>query len=414
MIVAVVCPLLFVATARADDEFDLFIEALEVEDSRQGAAVALAKHGGEAVPALRRALANGSPDGKLWSAFTLGMIGPAAEPAGKDLIGALDASDEALRAASAQALGKIGKEEYATPLAKTLQDKAPAVRLQAAEALGRLKPRAASAAAALVVSLKDAEVRDAARNALARIGSAATDALVAALEDDETRFDASAVLRKIALDVAKQHQLNRPTSQDLACLHLVLLDERRKTPERQFAAESLAKLDKAGAAVLIEAFAISEISSLAAIAFAHADGNATEALLATLTDERPEVRAAGAEAIEHFAEKAGDVVAPLTKLLEDDDRDVRYRAVRALHELGERSAPAVPTLRSVVLNPREQEPTRQWAIKTLSVTLPKTHDAVVAALIEASKEEQNYGVRQLARQYVLKIDAEAAKAAGIK
>ena len=41
-------------------------------------------------------------------------------------------------------------------------------------------------------------------------------------------------------------------------------------------------------------------------------------------------------------------------------------------------------------------------------------DEVVKALVAASQEEVNYGTRQLAKQQLLKIDAEAAKAAGIK
>ena len=51
---------------------------------------------------------------------------------------------------------------------------------------------------------------------------------------------------------------------------------------------------------------------------------------------------------------------------------------------------------------------------TGNVALPETHEAAVKALIEASKEETNYGVRQLARQQLLKIDRKAAEAAGIK
>jgi hypothetical protein len=55
-----------------------------------------------------------------------------------------------------------------------------------------------------------------------------------------------------------------------------------------------------------------------------------------------------------------------------------------------------------------------WALKSLLVTLPETHDVVVKALIEATSEKTNYGVSQLARQKVKIIDSKAAETAGVK
>lgn len=101
-------------------------------------------------------------------------------------------------------------------------------------------------------------------------------------------------------------------------------------------------------------------------------------------------------------------------MLADNDRNIRYHAVRALHTLGHQAKPAVSSLIEVISNARESEPTRQWAIKTLIVTLPETHDVVVEALIAASKDKGNYGVSQLARQQVRIIDLEAAEAANVK
>ena len=92
---------------------------------------------------------------------------------------------------------------------------------------------------------------------------------------------------------------------------------------------------------------------------------------------------------------------------------MRYRAVRALHELGPKAKPAVPVLSEIILNAKEPEAVRNWAIKTLIVTLPETHDEVVKTLIEASAEDVYYGVRQLAREQLRKVDPEAADAAGI-
>ena len=100
-------------------------------------------------------------------------------------------------------------------------------------------------------------------------------------------------------------------------------------------------------------------------------------------------------------------------LLSDQDRQVRYCGVRALHELGPKAKPAVPVLSEIILNAKEPEAVRNWAIKTLIVTLPETHDEVVKTLIEARAEDVNYQVRQVAREQLRKIDPEAADAAGI-
>jgi hypothetical protein len=91
---------------------------------------------------------------------------------------------------------------------------------------------------------------------------------------------------------------------------------------------------------------------------------------------------------------------------------VRYRPVGALHELGPKAKLAVPVLSEIVLNTTEPEATRNWAIKTLVVTLPGTQEAVETR-VTASAEDVYYGVRQLAREQLRKIDSEAADAAGI-
>jgi HEAT repeat protein len=136
-------------------------------------------------------------------------------------------------------------------------------------------------------------------------------------------------------------------------------------------------------------------------------------LVKVLTHQQSDVRASAADALGHIGIAASDAVADLMALLSDQDRQVRYHAVRALHELGPKAKLAVPVLSEIVLNATEPEATRNWAIKTLVVTLPETHDEVVKTLIEASAEDVYYGVRQLAREQLRKVDAEAADAAGI-
>jgi HEAT repeat protein len=238
--------------------------------------------------------------------------------------------------------------------------------------------------------------------------------LAAALGDDNVRFDASNVLRAVDPRRAKELGLDQPAAADLQSLRLVLDDAQRQPAECEAAAKALAALGDAGCAVLISAFENPRVAPIAARAFRVAAPSAVRLLLAALAHEVPAVRASAAEALGQLGAPAGDAAAQLVPLLKDSDRDVRYRAVRALHEFGPRAAPAVAALSEVILNPQELEPTRQWGIKTLVVSLPDTHDAVVKALIAAANDKGNYGVSQLARQQLLKIDAQAAAAAGIR
>ncbi len=404
---------LMVSPARAD-QIPLLIAALNEEGNRQGASLALAKLGKAAVPALRKSLRADQPDVRVWAAFTLGEIGPQAKNAVGDLIQQLDNADPAFRMASAQALGKIGSEAAVDALTKSLEDKETRVQNQAAIALGQIGKTTPSTTLKLVKSLEDHRVRFSAREALIRMGKPTGSGLLKALANEKTRFDACFILRKIDPIKAKQEGLFQPTPNDLPSLKLVFQEETRSAKDRKTAAGSLAKLGTIGQTVLIEAFGEPQIARTAAEAFAGADVKAVPLLKTALSDDSKEVRATTAEAVGHMGSRAGDAAEELTKLLKDEDRNVRYQAVRALHELGPKAKPAISALSKVIQNPRELEPTRQWAIKTLIMTLPETHEAVVKALIAACDEKANYGVRQLARQQLLLIDKKAAESAGIR
>lgn len=407
-------PLSVLASEPNTDQVPRLIAALDNANVRQGASIALAKLGAAAVPALRESLASDNPDVRVWSAYTLGQIGQAAKPAVAELTKATTDSDPALRTAAAQALGKIGDPAGVDALTAALGDEDDRVRLNAAVALGEIGPPAQGATAKLIAALADQHVRSAARNALIQIGPATVDRLVKALDDDSVRFDVTVVLQDVAPEKAKQLGLDKPTADDLPSLRAVLFDLSREPEEHATAATSLAAMKEDGFRVLVAAFEQPEIASTAATAFSQADSSAVPRLVEALKHDRPEVRLAVADALGHIGPDAGDAAPELTRLLKDDNRDVRYHAVRALHELGQKAQSAVSALREVILDSRELEPTRQWAIKTLVVTLPNTHDAVVKALIEASQEDANYGVRQLARQMLRQVDAEAADAAGIR
>ncbi len=395
------------STLRANEIPEL-IEALDDANIRQGASKALANLGEKAVPALQESLASDNPDVQVWSAFTLGEIGPTAKQSAGDLIKALSNSDAAVRAAAAQALGKITTSSAIEPLAKSLNDDNEVVRRRTAVAVGRFGPAAKLAAGNLIERLADPLVRTLARDALIEIGPTTTDILRQSLGNDLIRFDIQFVLSKFNSNAAK------PSAADLTSLRMALFDPTRDHTDHTLAAVSLASLGSDGVEVLVQALEEPKLARTAATAFKSAGPDAVPRLVEVLSHETPAVRGTAADALGHIG-PAGNAAAPkLVELLKDQDRDVRYRAVRALHTFGQHAKPAVATLAKVLVDAREQELTRQWAIKTLAVTLPDTHDEVVKALIAGSQEEQNYGVRQLARQFLKQIDPEAAKAAGVR
>lgn len=398
------------------DQIPVLIEALDDANVRYGASLALTKLPTKAVPALRKSLASGKGDVPVWSAYTLGQIGPAAQPAVGDLIKALASSDDALRAATAQALGKIGPSAATAvdPLANALTDAKHNVRSRAAVALGQIGPSAKNAVGKLIGALFDSRLRKLARTALTQIGPAAVNPLLNSLDDDKIRFDVSIVLLQVDPKAAKRLGLDNATAADLPALRLVLNDLTRVPAERTAAATALASLGKDGVPVLIAAFEEEQFARTAAKAFAKLGADAVPALTEVLAHKKPEVRSTAADALGHIGPAASDAVPHLIRILADNDRNVRYHAVRALHTFGQQAKPAVPTLIEVISNARESEPTRQWAIKTLIVTLPETRDVVIKALIAASKDKGNYGVSQLARQEVRRIDLKAAEAAGVK
>ncbi len=405
----------FVSAARADQIPEL-IEALSDANVRFGASLALVKHGDKAVPALRAALTSDRSDVPVWSAFTLGEMGTTAEPAVDDLAKALTSSKPTLRAAAAQALGKIGPQAASATDALTaaLADKDLQVQQHSAAALGQIGPAAKDASPKLISAMLHSPLRSPARQALLQIGAAATEPLLKSLDDDRLRFDAAFVLRKVDPARAKKAGLDQPAPADVPALRLVLFDPHRDANDHVSAATELAALKGAGVPVLIEALQNERTSRIAATAFGTAGAVAVPALVEILGHQDPQVRASAADALAAMGPTAGTAAPRLVELLKDEDRNVRYHVVRVLHTFGKKAAPAVNALTEIILNERESEATRQWAIKTLVVTLPDTKDAVVQALIEASGDKTNYGVKQLARQFVLKIDGEAAKAAGIK
>lgn len=163
------------------------IEALGVSAASVPPRIAeiIALYGDEAVAALTVELRNMESDvRRMWAAEILGWLGsPRAAVALIDALG--DVSAE-VRAKAAGALGKLGEARAVDRLMEMLlADPVPFVRTRVAQALGAIgHPRVIDS---LIRVLKDPEwwVRVRAIEALEQIGSAASGALLVALEDED-------------------------------------------------------------------------------------------------------------------------------------------------------------------------------------------------------------------------------------
>lgn len=223
---------------------DALIRALgdSVDAVRMSAGVALTTEGVRAegaVPALHNALHDSAHATVRWqSAVILGHLAPSAGQASVPVLTEALADDEPqVRAAAAEALGKIGqgsaaalpqlflvvRDRDATVRLKTVEalpnisrdtsivdalvgafsDSAPEVRRAAAAALGALSMSTSRSITALVRALTDssAAVRAAAALALAEIGPPARDSRVALLA---ARRDSSPQVRRVVEDALRR------------------------------------------------------------------------------------------------------------------------------------------------------------------------------------------------------------------
>ena len=204
MTILVFIPMFVLGSEPRGKEIRRLMMALDDANIRQGASIALANLGQPAVRALRNSLASERKDLRLWSAYTLGQIGPVAASAVEALNVSLADTDPALRAAAAEALGKIAAPTAVDCLINALGDENDQVRQNAAVALGQIGPAASTATKKLIVALSDQQVRTIARDALMQMGPDAVDPLVESLDDDNIRFDVLVVLRLIDAVNTKQ------------------------------------------------------------------------------------------------------------------------------------------------------------------------------------------------------------------
>lgn len=160
--------------------------------------------GRTSVPVLAEALSDSDPQVRAAAAEALGKIGAPSVAALPELRALVTDADVSVRRAAVEALPNVSRDTAALPpLTAALADSAAQVRRAAAFALGALGPLAAPATAPLTRALSDSSsaVRAAGALALGQIGPAARESRSALLA---ARRDPSAQVRRIADDALRR------------------------------------------------------------------------------------------------------------------------------------------------------------------------------------------------------------------
>jgi HEAT repeat protein len=295
------------------------------------------------------------------AAYALGMLGPRAAPATRELIRALGASEYELSSNASSALMQVVRQPEAIldVLIEALADRPNLPgRIYAAQQLASAKAKAAPAVPLLLEALQTAgepQLQGAAAYALGQVGPAAESAVPALLglldhDQYEVADAASTALRLIV-----------PKPARVLGVILEQLKDESNRPARIFAARWAGEIGPdAAAAVPLLAGALGDTGS-------------------------PELRAAAAEALGRLGPAAGSSVEPLIRALDDVDAvasnarlaldaivtrpdkvlDVLLRlmnepanvparvyAIGKLGEIGPDAAPAVPELEAALLAPQ--------------------------------------------------------------
>jgi HEAT repeat protein len=369
----------------------------------------------------------------------LGKLGTEGQQAVPRLLRALDDKDDSVRDAAAHALGEIALalgdggeflwDETGRTLLKSLANDAdPRVRRSAAYAVGCIKPRQANAITALRQALKDrqAMVRQLAAWALGRMGiQASPDALTdlcAMLDDPEplVRREAANALGDLGQILAQgmpRKLLERFHKESDGNVRQALLDALVNLvgPEdHALAGELLALLDDDDAdTVRAAALALGNLGGVEAAA-------AVPALRRALQDGDPAVTSLAAGALANIGPAAAPAIPELARALSDSDPKTRRNAALALGRIWEpadRSLQArlAPQVKLVVrplialLDPREPEKVRRYAIEALQSIGPLAEEAVPELLRvlqkDASVEVRVKSVMALGTQGIERIKA---------
>lgn len=289
------------------------------------------------------------------AAFSLGQLGPRAEPA----VGALTAA---------------------------LEDDDPQVWLDSVQALSRIGPPAHPAVAKLATELdsRDPQRRYRASFALGRIGPASLGELRQALADRSPLSRESA-----ARAIGFMGPAGEPVLGDL----VKLLADDNEAVRRQ-AADALGSIGPSAEPPLQKALSDDTASARSAAAWALRVLGASQPetwreLYRAGQDHDPSVRAAAIVALSHSKAPREEVARFVSTALQDDDLAVRDAAVAALMKLGSASENAVPEL--VALLDSEDASARASAAYALGRIGPSARTAAPALLAAMRRRTEEAG-----------------------
>ena len=295
-------------------------------------------------------LRDDDPSVRISAVMALGEIGPAAEPAVRDLIRVLE-SDRTVanQLQAAVSLGRIGPAAKAAvpTLVEALDHTNAMVRSKAAEALGLIGKEASGAVSRLIGARardSDSTVRFEAGIAITRIQSAP------AIKHGPMFYVGIGAALVLALGVVVWVR-GRVRKEQIPSLVRAL--KLANVSVRVDAAHSLGALGKSAddaKMALIEALKDREESvrvaadhALAKLGF-NTSCDVVDLIMALHNKAEPFVRARAAIVLGFMGAKAMPAVPALTDLVHDDNWFCRIQAIEALGKLGSAARPAVPHL----------------------------------------------------------------------
>jgi len=356
------------------------------------AALALAKIGRSAVPALAKALQDGNEHVRSYAVDALGRMGPAAAAAAPDLkrLVAVEKS-ESVRwpAVETYAAVEPDKREVVSLLTPLLRDREPHVRAETARLLGQLGPTAAPAVTALLAGLDD-------------------QGLMTHPEYDPNQ----GIDRPVCCDMAEAlGRIGEPARVALPKLSAMMTGDRRATV-RISAAVAVCQIDPSHENALRPLIRILEDdpeelrACEAAMALEGLGPRAREALPALARALRHKY-----SPVRHWsvctlgAIGGAEAVPPLICALRDPDTGVRWAAVAWLGDLGAVAAPAAPALIKLLETAPYLNENDRLAIEALGNIGPAAAEAIPT--LEKALKHKDPSVREAAAAALNKIRSTA-------
>jgi HEAT repeat protein len=351
-------------------------------------ALALAAIGKPAVHGLRGLLKENKVGVRAESAMALGRIGKDAEAAIPDLVVLLGDKDERIGREASLALGRIGTAAV-DPLTSAAAHKDPSIRACAVAGLGYLPEPSEKVCETVLKSAHDEApaVRSQAVIALARL-KVSDENLLPILSENLRQEDVRVRLAVVNVVLGRRALLSRMARE----LEALLTAENGGVSRH--AAFLLARTGPSAAPLLLGSLSDkrSHIDQIAE-ALAMVGRPIAAPLNLALKSSEPRVRRGAALALGQIRPVARDTVSSLTAGLTDTDNDVRAAFLTAISYLGPRAGESVPAVRALL---RDESPAiRLQAVRVLAQSAPRD-DRLVSDLTALLKTESDALVQKQA------------------